>query len=131
VAKELKAPVAMASAGPGAVYVTELGTGSILRIDLANGNKTVVAGNLKGPEGIDVAPDGKIVVAEVGLRRVLSIDPKSGAMTVLANNLAIGLDGNKIGAPQYVPTGVAVGKSGAVYVSSDIKNAIYKLTPPQ
>jgi sugar lactone lactonase YvrE len=131
VAKELKAPVAMASAGPGAVYVTELGTGSILRIDLSSGAKTVVAGNLKGPEGIDVAPDGKIVVAEVGLRRVLSIDPKSGAMTVLANNLAIGLDGNKIGAPQYVPTGVAVGKSGAVYVSSDIKNAIYKLTPPQ
>jgi glucose/arabinose dehydrogenase len=29
-----------------------------------------------------------------------------------------------------VPTGVAVGASGAVYVSSDIRNALYKLTPP-
>ena len=27
-------------------------------------------------------------------------------------------------------TGVAVAKSGTVYVSSDIRNALYKLTPP-
>jgi hypothetical protein len=29
-----------------------------------------------------------------------------------------------------VPTGVAVARSGTVYVSSDIRNALYKLTPP-
>jgi len=131
VAKDLNGPVALASAGPGVVYVSELGTGSILRIALAGGAKTVVAKDLKGPEGLDVAPDGRIIVAEVGLRRVVAIDPKTGATTVLAGNLSIGLDGNKVGVPQYVPTGVAVSKSGAIYVSSDIKNAIYKLTPPE
>ncbi len=130
VAKDLSGPVAMTSAGPGAVYVSEIGSGSIVRIDLAKGTKTTVVTNLKSPEGLDVAPDGRIVVAEVGARRVVAIDPKNGTLTVLAGNLAIGLDGFKVGPPQYVPTGVAVGKSGAVYVSSDIKNAIYKLTPP-
>jgi sugar lactone lactonase YvrE len=129
IAKDFAGPVAMASAGQGAVYVSEIGSGSIVRINLSNGAKTVIASNLKSPEGLDVAPDGRIVVAEVGLRRVVAIDPKTGTPTVLAGNLAIGLDGNKVGPPQYVPTGVAVGKSGAIYVSSDIRNAIYKLTP--
>jgi sugar lactone lactonase YvrE len=129
IAKELNAPVAMASAGPGAVYVTELGSGAVIRINLANGAKTVVASNLKAPEGIDVAPDGRLIVAEVGLRRLIAIDPKDGAITPLANNLAIGLQGFQGGPPAYVPTGVAVGKTGAIYVSSDVRNAIYKLTP--
>ena len=34
------------------------------------------------------------------------------------------------GPPGLVPTGVAVGAGGTVYVSSDIRNALYKLTPP-
>jgi len=129
IAKELNAPVAMASAGPGAVYVTELATGAVVRINLANGAKNVVASGLKGPEGIDVAPDGRLIVAEVGLRRVVAIDPKDGAITPLAGNLAIGIAPFQGGPPAYVPTGIAVGKSGAIYVTSDVRNAIYKLTP--
>jgi sugar lactone lactonase YvrE len=129
IAKELNAPVAMVSAGPGAVYVTELATGAVVRINLANGAKNVVASGLKGPEGIDVAPDGRLIVAEVGLRRVVAIDPKDGAITPLAGNLAIGIASFQGGPPAYVPTGVAVGKSGAIYVTSDVRNAIYKLTP--
>jgi glucose/arabinose dehydrogenase len=129
IAKELNAPVAMASAGPGAVYVTELATGAVVRINLANGAKNVVASGLKAPEGIDVAPDGRLIVAEVGLRRVVAIDPKDGKITPLAGNLAIGIASFQGGPPAYVPTGVAVGKSGAIYVTSDVRNAIYKLTP--
>jgi hypothetical protein len=34
------------------------------------------------------------------------------------------------GPPGLVPTGVTVGAGGTVYVSSDIRNALYKLTPP-
>jgi sugar lactone lactonase YvrE len=129
VAKELNAPVAMASAGPGAVYVTELATGAVVRIVLATGAKNVIVSGLKAPEGIDVAPDGRLIVAEVGLRRLIAIDPKDGAITPLATNLAIGLPGFQGGPPAYVPTGVAVGRSGAIYVTSDVRNAIYKLTP--
>jgi sugar lactone lactonase YvrE len=129
ITKELNAPVAMVSAGPGAVYVTEYATGAVVRINLANGSKNVIASGLKAPEGIDVAPDGRLIVAEVGLRRIVAVDPKDGTITPLAGNLAIGLQGFQGGPPAYVPTGVAVGKSGAIYVTSDVRNAIYKLAP--
>ena len=64
------------------------------------------------------------------IRRVVAIDPATGAKTVIASNLDIGLPPYPGGPPALVPTGVAVGRSGAVYVSSDIRNALYKLTPP-
>ena len=53
-----------------------------------------------------------------------------GTKTVIASNLDIGLAPYPGGPPALVPTGVAVAKSGAIYVSSDIRNAMYKLTPP-
>ena len=89
-----------------------------------------MADGLAGPEGIDVGPDGRLFVAEVGQKRVVAIDPASGARTVIASNLDIGLAPFPGGPPALVPTGVAVAKSGTVYVSSDLRNALYKLTPP-
>jgi sugar lactone lactonase YvrE len=130
VAKDLRGPVALAQ-GPGSlVYVTEIAAGAISQIDLASGARKVVVDGLAGPEGIDVGADGKIFVAEVGQKRVVMIDPASGARRVIASNLDIGLPSFAGGPPALVPTGVAVAKSGTVYVSSDIRNALYKLTPP-
>ncbi len=130
VVKELRAPVAMAQ-GPGnLIYVTEGAAGAVTQIDVATGARKVVADNLAGPEGIDVGPDGKLYVAEVGQKRVLIIDPATGAKTVIASNLDIGLAPYPGGPPALVPTGVAVAKSGNVYVSSDLRNAMYKLSPP-
>jgi sugar lactone lactonase YvrE len=130
VVKDLRAPVAMAQ-GPGnLIYITEIAGGAVTQIDVATGARKVVADNLAGPEGIDVGPDGKIYVAEVGQKRVVAIDPANGTKTVIASNLDIGLAPYPGGPPALVPTGVAVAKSGTVYVSSDIRNAMYKLTPP-
>lgn len=130
VAKELRGPVAMAQ-GPGnLIYITEIAGGAVLQIDVATGARKVVADGLAGPEGIDVGPDGRLFVAEVGQKRVVAIDPSSGAKTVIASNLDIGLAPFPGGPPALVPTGVAVARSGNVYVSSDIRNALYKLTPP-
>ena len=64
------------------------------------------------------------------IRRVVAIDPATGTKTVIASNLDIGLASYPGGPPALVPTGVAVGRTGTVYVSSDIRNALYKLTPP-
>ena len=128
--KELRGPVAMAQ-GPGTVvYVTEIAAGAVSQIDTASGARKVVADGLAGPEGIDVGPDGRLFVAEVGQKRIVAINPASGAKTVIASNLDIGLAPFPGGPPALVPTGVAVAKSGNVYVSSDLRNAIYKLTPP-
>ncbi len=130
VVKELRGPVALAQ-GPGnLIYVTEISAGAVSQIDVVTGTRKVVADGLAGPEGIDVGPDGLLYVAEVGQKRVVAIDPATGTKTVIASNLDIGLAPYPGGPPALVPTGVAVGRTGTVYVSSDIRNALYKLTPP-
>ena len=123
----LEGPVGMVTAGKDSVYVTEAFGGLVSRI-ATNGERTVVARDLKMPEGIAMAPDGKLVVAEVGAKRLVSIDTQTGAVTEIAGNLPIGLAGAPNGLPTHTPTGVGVGDSGTIYFSSDIENAIYKVT---
>lgn len=130
VAKELRGPVAMAQ-GPGdSIYITEIAAGAVVLIEPATRTRRVVADGLAGPEGIAVGPGGRLYVAEVGQKRVVAIDPATGAKTVIASNLDIGLPAFPGGPPGLVPTGVAVGAGGVVYVSSDIRNTLYKLVPP-
>ncbi len=129
VAEGLVLPVGLVLDGQGGVYVTEAGAGTLSRIDLSNGEKAVVARDLKMPEGLDRAPDGRLVLAEVGAQRVIAVDPASGAVTVVAEGLPIGMAAAAGMPPTYVPTGIAVGQNGAIYVSSDLENAIYRLTP--
>jgi sugar lactone lactonase YvrE len=130
VMKELRGPVALAQGAGTLIYVTEIAAGAVSQIDVATAARKVVADNLAGPEGIDVGPDGRLYVAEVGQKRVVAIDPATGDRTVIASNLDIGLSPFPGGPPALMPTGVAVGRSGAVYVSADTRNALYKLTPP-
>ena len=129
IAKELAAPTAMVAGPDNVVYVTETAAGRVAQIDIASGARKTVAEGLVKPEGIDIGPDGRLYVAEVGHRRVVAIDPASGERTIVAANLDIGLPTFKGGPPAFITTGVEVGKSGTVYVSSDIRNAIYKLIP--
>lgn len=130
VVKELRGPVAMVQGKGSLIYITEISAGAVSEIDVASGARKVVADNLTGPEGIDLGPDGRLYVAEVGQKRVVAIDPATGAKTVIASNLDIGLAPFPGGPPALVPTGVAVGRTGIVYVSADIRNSLYKLTPP-
>jgi streptogramin lyase len=115
----------LAEAPDRAIYVSEGGVGRISRVNLTTGVRTTVAEGLKGPKGLAVAPDGRIIVLEVAARQVTALDPKTGARKVLAANLPVGLIAR--GGPSA--GGVAVGASGVVYVSSDVENAIYRLTP--
>lgn len=130
VVKELRGPVAMVQGKGSLIYITEISAGAVTQIDVATGARKLVADNLTGPEGIDLGPDGRLYVAEVGQKRVVAIDPATGAKTVVASNLDIGLAPFPGGPPALVPTGVAVGRTGIVYVGADIRNSLYKLTPP-
>jgi DNA-binding beta-propeller fold protein YncE len=123
----LEGPVGMVAGSKDTVYVTEAFAGQVSKIE-TNGEKTVVAEDLKMPEGIALAPDGMLVVAEVGAKRIVQIDPAKGTVTEIAANLPIGLAGAPGGLPTNIPTGVGVGASGTIYFSSNIENAIYKIT---
>jgi sugar lactone lactonase YvrE len=125
---DLEGPIGLVEGPSNSVYLTEAFAGQVSKVDLASGAKTVVAKDLKQPEGIAITQDGKLIVAEVGAKRVVSIDPQSSAVTELAGNLPIGLAGPPGGLPTHIPTGVGVGATGTIYVSSDVENAIYKLT---
>jgi streptogramin lyase len=123
----LEGPVGLVGGTKGEVYVTEAFSGAVSRIE-PNGEKTVLARDLKMPEGIARSSDGKLIVAEVGAKRLIQIAPETGTVTEIAANLPIGLTGPPGGLPTHIPTGVAVGASGTIYFSSDIENAIYKVT---
>jgi sugar lactone lactonase YvrE len=123
---DLEGPVGLVGGPKGEVYVTEAFAGQVSRVE-SSGEKTVVAKDLKMPEGIALAPDGKLIVAEVGAKRIVQIDPQNGNTTEIAGNLPIGLPPATPGGLP-VPTGVGIGASGTIYFSSDIENAIYKVT---
>lgn len=123
----LEGPVGLVAGSRGEVYATEAFSGVVSMIE-SNGEKTVIAKDLKMPEGIARASDGKLIVAEVGAKRLIEIAPESGTITEIAANLPIGLSGAPGGLPTHIPTGVGIGESGTIYFSSDIENAIYKVT---
>ena len=111
------------------VYVTEVRSGRVTRVRLSDGSKHTVASDLQAPEGIARHPDGGLIVAEVGRKQLVRIDPATGRTTVLASGLPIGLPESEGLPPGYVPTGVAVGRSGTIYLSSDIESALYRFVP--
>jgi streptogramin lyase len=123
----LEGPVGLVGGPNGDVYVTEAFAGQVSKVG-SNGEKTVVAKDLKMPEGIALTSDGKLIVAEVGAKRLVELDPQTGKLSEIAGNLPIGLVGAPGGLPTNIPTGVGVGATGTIYFSSNIENAIYKVT---
>ena len=122
----LGGPACLARSGS-SVYVTEVVAGQVSKIELPSGERSVVVSGLKQPEGIDILPDGRLVVAEVGERRIVAIDPTSGEIEVLASELAMGIPPLAELSPVHVISGVAVSETGAVYFTSDLENALYRL----
>jgi sugar lactone lactonase YvrE len=129
VADELSGPVGVAWAGPDALYVTEAIAGRVTRIDLTDGSKATVRDGLIQPEGLAVLPDGRIAVVEAGARRLTAIDPETGATEVLAADLPVGRVVPNTPAPVHVPSGVAVGNNGNLYLTSDRDRSVIKLVP--
>ncbi len=111
------------------VYVTEVRSGRVTRVRLSDGARRTVAKGLRAPEGIARHPDGGLIVAEVGRKRLVRIDPATGRSTVIASGLRIGLPETEGFPPGYIPTGVAVGRSGTIYLSSDMESALYRFVP--
>ena len=123
----LAGPVGLAWAGPRAVYVSEALTGRLLRVDLENGSKITITDGLTQPEGLTVLADGRIAVVEVGMRRLIAVDPVTGNTEVLATQLPVGEPAAGAPAPVHVPSGVAQGADGSLYLTGDRDNSVLKL----
>jgi sugar lactone lactonase YvrE len=131
---ELAGPVGLswADASQTAVYVAESLTGSITRIALAtNQARTTVVEGLAQPEGITLMADGRVAVVETGKQRLIAVDPASGAIEVLATGLPVGHPAANTPAPVHLPSGVAQGSDGTLYISGDRNNSILMLRSQQ
>lgn len=112
------------------LWVGEWATGRVLQL-VADGQPLaqprVVAAGLSAPEGLAVAPDGSLLVVESGAGRLLRVELAAGRVSTVADGLALGAQGIPGTAPTWSFNGVAVGRSGAVYVSGDKANVLYRL----
>ncbi len=124
----LAGPVQMVLGPDGQLYVTEA-AGNIQRINTQTGAKTQVATGLAMPEGLAFTPWGSLVVAEAAAGRLTELDLAANQRRTIAEGLPIGLSGGPGMPPPYVPTGVAVGADGSIYMSADRNNAIYRIRP--
>ncbi len=126
VATGLGEPVALLLESDATVLVTEVGTGTISRVDLQTGQHTELVSGLVNPLGLAMLPDGRIVVVEPARGSVTAIDLLTDERTVLAHGLPISLDHHHL--PANTPIGIAVDRSGAIFVSCGGDNSIVKIT---
>lgn len=115
------------------LWVTDAGLGTVLQVVAAGQVLTpplVVASGLAGPEGLALLPDGDLLVVEAQAGRVSRLDPTAGTVTTVADGLGLGAPPPPLVPPTWLFNGVAVGSRGAVYVSGDVDNVVYKLRLP-
>ena len=129
VASQLSGPVGIAWASPDALYVTEALAGRVQRIELNDGSKQIISDDLAQPEGLTVLEDGRLAIVEVGARRVTAVDPETGATEVLAAGLPVGQSVPHTPAPVHVPSGIARGEDGVLYMTSDLTHSVMRLVP--
>jgi sugar lactone lactonase YvrE len=125
----------------GNVYVADTSNQAIRRIT-ADGKVSTVAGRTNGgsndgdglaagfsnPSGITVDDSGNLFVADTSNSTIRKISP-DGIVTTLAGGSSSGsADGIDKGARFHLPYGVAVDKSGELYVADSGNNSIRKIT---
>jgi hypothetical protein len=113
------------------LWVGDWATGRVLQL-VADGQPLarprVVAQGLAAPEGLAVAPGRSLLVVESGAGRLARIDLATGRVSTVADGLALGAQGIPGLVPTWIFNGVAAGRSGAIYVSGDKANVLYRLS---
>jgi len=113
------------------LWISDWEAGTVLQL-VADSNllnpAIVVATGLAHPEGLAVGPDGNLLVAETGAGRLSHIDLATGEVFALMEGLELGLPGSPAFPPSHICTGVAVGSSGTIYITSDVNNQLLAIS---
>jgi hypothetical protein len=127
-------PSGVATDGTGNVYVADNGNGYIRKLT-SDGTVTTLAGKVSGtgnfsnPSGIAVDRSGSVYVADTYSHTIRKVT-LTGVVTNMAgaDGISGSADGTGSTARFYLPSGLAVDRSGNVYVS-DGNHTIRKVTP--
>ena len=86
---------------------------------------------LSFPSGVTALADGTLVVADTGAHRLLRVDPDGDVTTIAGTgSLDHGGDGGPAtSAHLFLPTGVAVGPGGAVFVADSLNFRVRRIDP--
>jgi sugar lactone lactonase YvrE len=124
-------PVGLATDGE-VLWVADWATGMVWQIGFAGRvplGPVLLASGLANPEGMAVDLDGSLLVVESGARRLSRIDPATGVVQVVVEELELGAVGPPYMLPGFFFNGVAVGPSGAIYITGDVANVLYRIWP--
>lgn len=88
-----------------------------------------VATGLSFPEGLAMDLDGSLLVVESGAGRLSRIDLGTGTVSTVAADLELGAEGTPGMPPTWTFNGVAVGPSGAIYITGEVANVLYRFRP--
>ncbi len=126
----------------GDLFVADTRTGVIRRLRPRAALRAVpAAGPMRGPQltlvgaplrfdgavDIALAVDGDLYVADAGNHRICRIDEPTGRITTVAGSGAAGFDGDGVQATEAslgAPRGVAVGRSGDLYIADTMNNRV-------
>ncbi|MEW6333223.1 MAG: hypothetical protein AB1558_03060 [Thermodesulfobacteriota bacterium] len=114
------------------LYVADWSAGTVLRI-VSDGQPLavpdVIADGLAQPEGLTAEDDGALLVVETGTGSLLRIEIAGGDVSTVIDGLGLGFEA--VPGPGHPPiwffNDVAVGSDGAIFVSGDVQNVIYRI----
>ena len=109
------------------LFISEFDAGRVIAIDRASGERRTVVDNLAQPEGLALDNDGRLLITETGRNRVWAV-AADGTATVIATGIPMGLAGGDDLPAPFLPSSLAVDQANRIYVTSDVENAVYRLT---
>jgi len=142
----LQEPSDVAVGLDGSVYITDPGSSRVRRID-HSGTISTVAGNgraghsgdgglatkarLGGPMGVAIGDDGSLYISEVLGNYIRKVSPQGIIMTIAGNGRKgySGDGGPATKARLNLPTDIALGADGSVYVAEMMNNRVRKVSP--
>ncbi|WP_102348177.1 stalk domain-containing protein [Bacillus sp. Marseille-P3661] len=128
-------PKGLARSNEGILYVADSGNNAIRAID-TNGTVSTVMKDLQGPSDVVISQTGELIVSDTLNHRIVKITEQGGVSVIAGGGYSkdgdwlVGgyADGNGQAAKFNEPTGLAVSKSGEIYVADTGNQRIRKIS---